>query len=240
MRGMTWAVMAGILGLGAVAATAELKIPKAVFPAAEIEAAETRARADGKLMTFLLTDKDSTCPLCQNASAETIDAFDRSTVMVYIGAREAGGAKLPEAVTKALRSPEAGRYIPKSVIYDPDTDTVVHVLPYGRGPEMAANIRAAKKAVSASKRETRTTAARKPLGLPLRPATLAARDDRPARTWTSVSGDAIEAAIVETEGPYCLLKATDGTPIKILASRLVAADREYIETLIAEEAAAAP
>ncbi len=49
------------------------------------------------------------------------------------------------------------------------------------------------------------------------------------RTWTSVSGTAVEAEFVEEADGYVVLSRTDGEKIKIRKSSLCAEDREYID-----------
>lgn len=90
---------------------AELKLPSKIFEVTEIEQAKTEAEAKGKPISILYTDKDSTCPLCNNAASVMIKELGSKTVMVYARSRK----DLPQQVGDALRP---GSYIPKIAVFD--------------------------------------------------------------------------------------------------------------------------
>ena len=92
-------------------ASAGIRLPSKIHEIADLEKAKTEAQQKGRPIAILLTDKDSTCPLCAAATEDIIKELGNKTVMVY--ARSSAG--LPEAATSAL---SAGQYIPKVAVLD--------------------------------------------------------------------------------------------------------------------------
>ena len=56
--------------------------------------------------------------------------FGHSAVIVY--ASPEGWAKIPPIVREAINSPEAGKFIPKTVVVDFGITEVVSIIPYKR------------------------------------------------------------------------------------------------------------
>lgn len=96
-------------------ALAGFKLPGKVFEIAELEKAKTEAVQKGKPISILYSDKDSTCPLCSDASETIIRELGSKTVMVYV--RDLG--KLPQPAQEALR---AGKFIPKVAVLNASLD----------------------------------------------------------------------------------------------------------------------
>lgn len=99
------------------------KVPSKIYQVSELEKAKIEAAAKGKPISFLYSDKDSTCPLCSSASEVMIKELSNKTVMVY--ARTT--SDLPPQVIKAL---EPGRFIPKVAILDPTLETSLGTVTY--------------------------------------------------------------------------------------------------------------
>jgi hypothetical protein len=93
---------------------AGLRLGSGVYEISELTEAQAEASKEGKPVTFLLTKKDSTCPLCNNAGKEILDQLDRDTVVVYLE----DARKAPKKVGAALKS--GGKYIPKAAVFTPD------------------------------------------------------------------------------------------------------------------------
>lgn len=232
-----WSVLVLLL-VTAAPLRAELDLPKYVYTTDRLAEATAEAKAKGKMLTFMLTRKDSQCGLCIGASRATIDEFGRSTVMVYVESGTGDLDRIPEAVKTALRSPESGKFIPKSTLFNPETEQVIHILPYGRGDDMDDNIKQAKRSLSATKRESMARGNPRP-ALPALPAGPLSRDlNRDVRTWTSTGGSTVQASIVEEQGIYCVLKTAEGEMVKIPLSRLSPEDRAYIDGLKQQRAQA--
>lgn len=104
-------------------ALAGFKIPGKVFEIAELDKAKAEAAQKGKPIAILYSDKDTTCPLCVNASETIIRELGSKTVMVYV--RSAGS--LPPAAQAAL---QAGAYIPKVAVLNGALDKSLGVVTY--------------------------------------------------------------------------------------------------------------
>lgn len=102
---------------------AGLKLPSKIYEEADLEKAKTEAATKGKPLSILYTNKDSTCPLCNNASAVMIKELGSKTIMVYV--RDING--LPENVKAALRE---GKYIPKIAVFDEKMEKALGTVTY--------------------------------------------------------------------------------------------------------------
>lgn len=104
-------------------ALAGFKIPGKVFEIAELDKAKAEAAQKGKPIAILYSDKDTTCPLCVNASETIIRELGSKTVMVYVRSAES----LPPAAQAAL---QAGAYIPKVAVLNGALDKSLGVVTY--------------------------------------------------------------------------------------------------------------
>ena len=68
------------------------------------------------------------------------------SVVVYVERND--WSKIPSIVQRSFSSPEAGKYIPKTVIVNSSFDEIVHVVPYARGDEMQMLIEEAQNMLS--------------------------------------------------------------------------------------------
>lgn len=152
---MSARVAAALLGaaaalLGAAGAQAGLALPHYVYAAEDLPEAIETARGREEPLAFVYTDRDTGCNLASSATADAFRAFKDDAVVVYAcSLRSSGDWKLiPEPVREALRSPAAGRYIPKAVVTDPEGRRVLAVVPYVRDP--SARVEALERAIEAS------------------------------------------------------------------------------------------
>jgi hypothetical protein len=97
------------------------------------EEAQEEAQADDKQIVFLYSDEHTKCSLASGASIRIIQRFKRSAVIVYIC--KDGWAKVPRIVREAIKSPEAGKFIPKTIVVDSGITEVVSIIPYERAGE---------------------------------------------------------------------------------------------------------
>ena len=105
---------------------AEFKLPKKSFTIEQIEAAKEKAKETGKPISFLLSDKNSKCPLCSDASRLIIKSLQRHTIIVYF---KDYSDSVPENVKSALQSSK-DRYIPKVVVYDSELKEQLGMVTY--------------------------------------------------------------------------------------------------------------
>jgi Na+-translocating ferredoxin:NAD+ oxidoreductase RnfG subunit len=117
-----------LLLLVAFAAVAEFKLPAGVYRMDELGDARNRAARMKKPIAFLLSDESSSCPVTDKISLEAVKKFRLRTVVVYAHSKNDWNG-LPETVRTAFRTSEAGKYIPKIVIIDPDFQDVLAIIP---------------------------------------------------------------------------------------------------------------
>ncbi|MBW2703682.1 MAG: hypothetical protein JRF33_22930 [Deltaproteobacteria bacterium] len=87
-----------------------------------------------------MTNKTSSCGLCRRASQALFNRLKRDCILVYVD--HTNVARLSGVVARAMRSTEAGRFIPKAVIATLNGE-VLATIPFARGPKHVSLIRAA-------------------------------------------------------------------------------------------------
>jgi len=126
---------------------AGIRIPSTVFEICELEEAREKAKKFGKPISFLYTDADSDCGLCNSAANTILRELKTTTVMVYMRDKR----ECPRKVAKALT--QRGKYIPKVVVFDPDLTQELGLVTYEEIDEDARNaFRSVKKAISEYKK----------------------------------------------------------------------------------------
>jgi len=119
-----------VLMFSASLASAAFDIPSYVYRIDQLQQAKDEAKADDKQIVFLYSDEHTDCPLASKASISIIRRFKHRAVIVYIC--KEGWAKVPRIVRETIKSPEAGRFIPKTVVVDSGLTEVVSIIPYER------------------------------------------------------------------------------------------------------------
>jgi hypothetical protein len=119
-----------VLTFSASLASAAFDIPGYVYGIDQLQQAKEEAKADDRQIVFLFSNKDTDCPLASRASISIIQRFKDSAVIVYIC--KEGWAKVPRIVREAIKSPEAGKFIPKTVVVNSGITDVVSIIPYQR------------------------------------------------------------------------------------------------------------
>ncbi len=99
------------------------KLPPKVFEIGQIDKAKAEAEAKKKPIAILYSNKDSTCPLCSDASEAIIRELGSKTVMIYVTEK----AALPASAVSAL---SAGKYIPKVAVLDGKLENVLGTVTY--------------------------------------------------------------------------------------------------------------
>ncbi len=125
-------VLLGLLAFTFItsSASAAFIIPSYVYRIDQLQQAREEAQADNKQIVFLYSNKDTDCSLATRASINIMQRFKGSAVVVYICKDE--WAKIPRIVREAIKSMEAGKYIPKTVVVDQDIAEVISIIPYER------------------------------------------------------------------------------------------------------------
>lgn len=116
----------------AVEAKANFKMPKEVYRMDRLEEAKAEATSNGRAITIIFTREKTSCRLNEAASLNAAGTLRRETVVVYADC-DTEWNQLPATVQEALRSPEAGRFVPKTVILDAGLNNVLAIVPYANG-----------------------------------------------------------------------------------------------------------
>lgn len=113
----------------AAVAQAEIEFPRGTLEAPELTKAKETAKAEKKLVAYLLTEKNTTCPLCQGASAEFIKLVKSKAVIVYLDSSKMASywGTVPDSVRTELSK---GKIIPKMVVTESDGTTVAAKIGY--------------------------------------------------------------------------------------------------------------
>jgi hypothetical protein len=111
-------------------ASAAFNIPSHVYRIDQLQQAKEVAQAEDKQIVFLYSDEHTKCSLASGASIRIMQRFKRSSVIVYFC--KDGWAKVPRIVREAIKSSEAGKFIPKTIVIDSGITEVVSIIPYER------------------------------------------------------------------------------------------------------------
>ena len=112
---------------------AEFAVPDYVYTVDRLQQAQDQAKNNKKQITFVGSDKNSTCPLTKAATEDIFQGLKEYSVIVYVEYSDL--ERLPDLVSDALNSSEAGQYIPKTVIVTQDIKEVISILPYAEAEE---------------------------------------------------------------------------------------------------------
>lgn len=229
-----------LIGVIATTAHAEFEMPKHVYRMTELDKATAEAKQKNEPITFIYTHEKTSCGLCRAASLNAADRLKSKSVVVYADS-DTEWAKIPAVVQEALSSPEAGKYIPKTVIANADFTKVLAVIPYALGDEQNDLLRDAIRGTGKVYKPTPLGATRRPPPAALAPSAPIAHDEtREARVWISKSGATITAALVEMSAGYVILKSPEGKQFKVLPAQLSNNDQQYLTQLQASLAPALP
>jgi hypothetical protein len=131
--------------LSASTALAGFTLGRGVYRVNQLDAAKLDALSGKKAVAFLYSDENTFCTQCGSASVQAMETLAGSCVVVYVDKYNA--PKLPNQVKSALRSPEAGKYIPAVVIMSYDLKKVLVIVPYTRGEAYKRLLSEAKKKI---------------------------------------------------------------------------------------------
>jgi hypothetical protein len=222
---MTNKVMLAVMLMVACPAWAAFEFGKQVYRMDRLDAALAEARTKGEAVTFIYTRESSTCGLCQHASLTAADQFRKQGVVVYARSAEDYNA-LPDLVKTALNSPESGKFIPKTVVVNPEVSDVIAVVPYARGNEFDDKVKDARRAIRTYFNGKQLgTSAPSPASPP--PATATSIPGE-VRIWRSTSGTELEARLLRVTGYTVVLEKPDGDQVRIDLTKLSESDQQYI------------
>lgn len=108
---------------------ADTKFPKGTLEPKDLEKAKTQAAAAKKSIAFVLTDKATTCPLCQGAAAAFIDVLKSKAIIIFVNSEDPSAqSSLPAAVTSEFNN--GGNHIPKVVVTDATAEKTTASITY--------------------------------------------------------------------------------------------------------------
>lgn len=128
MKNFKILLFAIFLGLNTQNGWATFQLPPYVYTANKLAEAQAKAKSQNLPIVILYSDKKSTCPKCDDASNDVIYTLNKNSIMVYIEYSELN--KLPDDIVRALHTPEAGDFIPKTAIVDCELKQVLYIIPY--------------------------------------------------------------------------------------------------------------
>ncbi|MFA6033720.1 MAG: hypothetical protein WC889_12540 [Myxococcota bacterium] len=94
------------------------------------EEAKAKAARNSLAVAIIYTNEKTDCPKNKRASLAAADRLSDLAVVVYADSDNDDWGKLPKLVQTALKSKEAGSYIPKVVVTDAKVKKVIVVVPY--------------------------------------------------------------------------------------------------------------
>lgn len=205
------------------------QVPNSVYGVKDLEQAKADAQESGKAITFLYSDTDTTCGLCSSASMDVIRSLKAKSVVIYVNANNEG-KYAPKLVQDAVRKPEAGQYIPMTIVTDADITTVVAIVPYASERQLKHLLTEARKAIAQERKE----AAENGAGA----GGSAIISENGKRTWTSHSGAELQAEFVDIEIDTVILRREDAQLVRIGINKLCEEDQILARRLSVQAAAA--
>lgn len=213
-------------------ALADFDLPKNVYRMDQLEAAKAEAVSKNKAITFVYTQKETTCPLCVNSSLGVMKGLASKSIVFYADTKT-DWEKFPTLVQEALRKPEMGKYIPKTVIVNAGITNVIAIVPYALGVEQKKLLKEANRAIVEAL-EVEKKASR----LPSAQQTVLSSDNsvpsdenREMRLWKSKTGFEVNASLLKEGGGTVVLKKENGDKIIVLLNILSEEDQTYITKL---------
>ena len=210
-----------------VHAFAGFKLKKDIYRIQQLKEAQDEAKAKGKAVMFLYTDADSTCGLATQAGLDAMSRLKSKAVVVYVCAKDERSL-LPPLVQEAITSTNAGKFIPKTVIVNPEINTVIATVPYAPEKKRKRLFKNAKKAISHSMSTlSQNQTAPKTNAVP----NASEPKQIVSRTWTSVRGEKLEALFVKLERGMVVLKSPEGKLRRFHINKFSKDDQLYVRKL---------
>jgi thioredoxin-related protein len=229
MRGVCVLVVAGT-----VLMAADRALAKGAAAETNLLEALTKAKTENKLL-FVQYGREA-CGNCQALKAmirkREVNLSDADFVYADVNCDDPDTRQV-----FGNRFTVEGRMLPFVVIADPEGKQLAARSGYGEAGEFEDFIRDAKRAYE---KAHKAQPAPKPTLSPPKPTPatpgIPADANREIRSWTSVSGQQVTAAVVEKRAGVVVLRKEDGSKIQIRVASLSRADRDYLDGL--REAAA--
>ena len=125
---------------------ASFSIPSYVYKVSQLNSARSVAKKTNKPIAFVYSNKKTDCGLATAASKDLFKGLKNYSVVVY--AERKDWNKLPHAVQNSINSPEAGKFIPKTIVVDSGCRNMICVIPYAKTKQRRQLIKQAQKILS--------------------------------------------------------------------------------------------
>jgi hypothetical protein len=129
-------------------AFAGFNVPNTVHQLSAIEKATEEAKAKKRPIAFLLSDKNTTCPICAASSMTVMKELKSKAEVVYVESAEKGS--LPESVKSGLNT-TSGKGLPHVVIVDNTLSNVITAFAYDDAASFKKSVSEAEKKIRAAK-----------------------------------------------------------------------------------------
>jgi hypothetical protein len=211
---------ATLLFLGVVSSgLAEFSVPRDVYEVDRLAEAVAVAKEKEKPITLILSDPDTTCPLCANASTSAMDEVSRHSVVVLLRSGEKWKLELSPPLVRALGSEVTGKIIPRLIVAPPDLGSVWATMTYDeiKGGRKFRDLRATVNDIATGR--------------------ASAPEADSVQRWTLTDGRYYQGTFVRLEGDRLVLKIPDsGNEVDLPLSDYAPGTIAYAKTIAAREA----
>ncbi|OPY05682.1 MAG: hypothetical protein A4E61_00216 [Syntrophorhabdus sp. PtaB.Bin184] len=124
---VVWAMICVLAWLVGVS-VAGFSLPPEVYRIGSLKDAQGKAVSMNVPVVFVYSDENTRCGLARTATLDVMEELKGRTVVVYVSRNDSD--RIPQYVIKAMNSPAAGKFIPKTVAVNPKTGRVEMIIPY--------------------------------------------------------------------------------------------------------------
>ncbi len=117
-----------LLACRAVVSFAGFSLPPEVYRIGSLKDVREKAMSTNVPIVFIYSNENSSCGLARTATLDVVRELKGHALIVYVSRDD--WASIPANVIKAMNSPAAGRFIPKTVVTNPGADRVEMIIPY--------------------------------------------------------------------------------------------------------------
>jgi len=117
-----------ILTCWAAACLAGFSLPPEVYRMGSLKEVQEKAKSANVPMVFIYSNENSACGLAKTATLDVAQELKGAALIIYVSKNDS--ASIPRDVIKAMNSPAAGKFIPKSVVVNPRTNRIEMIIPY--------------------------------------------------------------------------------------------------------------
>ena len=107
---------------------AAFSLPSEVYRIGSLKNVQNKAKSINVPIVFVYSDENTACGLAKTATLDVIQELKENALIIYVSRYDS--ASIPANVIKAMNSPGAGKFIPKTIVINPKTDKVEMIIPY--------------------------------------------------------------------------------------------------------------